>query len=78
MPAARPFLKSDALLQGLKKQLKEHWLRVRSQHSKRARLKITRFRSRLVALLQSAQPAPPPGMNGTLSLSDIPQEQQWA
>ena len=51
---------------------------MRTQHSKRARLKINRFRSRLVALLQSAQPAPSPRMNGTLSLSDIPQEQQSA
>ena len=80
MHAAQFSLTVTHSLQGLKKQLKEHWLRVRTQHSKRARLKINRFRSRLVALLQSTQPALalPPGMNGTLSLSDIPQEQQWA
>ena len=49
----------------------EHWGRVRTQHSKLARLKINRFRSRLVALLQSAQPAPSISPNGTLSLADI-------
>lgn len=53
----------------------EHWLRVRQQHSRRARLKINRFRSRLVALLQSAQPAAP-SLNGTLSLADIAPMQQ--
>jgi hypothetical protein len=49
----------------------EHWGRVRTQHSKLARLKINRFRSRLVALLQSAQPASSISPNGTLSLADI-------
>ncbi len=49
----------------------EHWARVRSQRGKLARLKINRFRSRLVALLQSAQPAPSVSPNGTLSLTNI-------
>ncbi len=53
----------------------QHWSDVRAQHSKRARSKINCFRSRLVALLQSAQPAPSLGLNNTLSLADLPPQQ---
>ena len=63
------------MLQGLKRHHAQHWSDVRAQHSKRARLKINCFRSRLVALLQSAQPAPSIGLNNTLSLADIPPQQ---
>ena len=62
-------------MQGLKRHHVQHWSEVRMQHSKRARSKINRFRARLVALLQSAQPAPALSLNNTLSLADIPPQQ---
>jgi len=68
-------LKLVSSLQGLKRHHMEHWSQVRAQHSKRARLKINRFRSRLIALLQSAQPAPSISLNNALSLADTPPQQ---
>ncbi|CAL5222745.1 g5152 [Coccomyxa viridis] len=65
-----------ASVEGLKRHHIQHWSDVRAQHSKRARSKINCFRSRLVALLQSAQPAPSISLNNTLSLADIPPQQQ--